>query len=229
MPWRQVLRRVEDRWWYGKPRAHFLHVSKTGGTAVRHALEPYRTAGRYHVVFHPHEVSLADVPAGEKFFFFLRDPASRFGSAFYSRQRQGRPRYHNPWSPEEAAAFARFATPDALARAIGTPEGDAAMRGIRLLRDPFRSWLVDRATFESRCGDLLFAGFQETLNADFAQLRELLGLPATVALPEDDVHAHRNPAGLDKRLSPEAMERLREWYREDYEWLARIQEWNRAG
>lgn len=222
--WRGVWTEVEARWLCRKPKAHFLHVSKTGGTAARHAIGPYRTAGRFHVVMHPHEVSLADVPAGEKFFFFLRDPASRFVSAFYSRQRQGRPRYYTPWRPEEAEAFARFATPDALARAIGTPEGDAAMRGIGLLRDHYRAWLVDRPTFEARRGDLLLAGFQETFDADFARLRELLGLPAAVVPPDDDVQAHRNPAGLDKRLSPEALERLKEWYREDYEWVELVRE-----
>lgn len=224
MPWRRIWTAVDDRWLCRKPNAHFLHVSKTGGTAIRHAIDPWRTAGRYRVLLHPHEVSVADVPAGEPFFLFLRDPASRFVSAFYSRQRQGRPRYDSPWRPEEAEAFARFATPDALARAIGTPEGDAAMRGIGLLRDHYGSWLVDRSTMQARRGDLLMVGFQETLEADFARVRELLGLPGAAALPGDHVQAHRNPGRLDRSLSPEAQARLRDWYREDYDWVAWIRE-----
>jgi hypothetical protein len=57
---------------------HFLHVGKTGGTAVKHALQPI--AARFGIVLHPHPTTLPEVPAGEFFFFFLRDPAARFAT-----------------------------------------------------------------------------------------------------------------------------------------------------
>lgn len=224
--WAEVLRARLS----GKPKAHFLHISKTGGTALTHALHSHLDAGRYFLRIRPHEVSVRDVPAGDKF-FFLRDPARRFVSAFYSRQRQGRPRYSNPWTPAEAAAFRLFPTADTLARDLSTESAErrahaeAAMREIQLLRNPYGDWLIDRATLEVRVGDLLFVGFQESLDADFARLLPLLGLPAELALPRDDFHAHRSPAGLDMRLSRTAQANLRVWFRKDYEWLELIQEW----
>ncbi len=44
---------------------------------------------------------LRNITEGEGIIFFLRDPTSRFVSGFYSRQRQGQPRYYSPWSSDE--------------------------------------------------------------------------------------------------------------------------------
>jgi len=93
---------------------HFLHIGKTGGTAVKHALKPVAAPG--YLMLHGHDVRLHDVAPDEQVFFFLRDPLSRFVSAFYSRQREGRPRYVVPWTPDEEAAFGRFRTANELAR-----------------------------------------------------------------------------------------------------------------
>jgi len=60
---------------------HFLHIGKTGGTAIKHAIGSAQAsisgdgAGLPCVVhLHRHAVRLRDVPAGERFFFFVRDP-----------------------------------------------------------------------------------------------------------------------------------------------------------
>ena len=76
---------------YGKQGVHFLHIRKTGGTAVKHALKSHLRTRRYLIFLHKHNVKLKDVPVGDKVFFFLRDPVSRFVSGFYSKQRRGRP------------------------------------------------------------------------------------------------------------------------------------------
>src|SRR5689334_1107802 len=83
---------------------HLLHVGKTGGTAVKHALAGVVTE-QFRIVAHSHDITIRDVPIGEHVVFFVRDPISRFVSGFYSRQRQGRPRYDVPWSPNESIAF----------------------------------------------------------------------------------------------------------------------------
>ena len=54
-----------------KQTAHFLHVGKTGGTAVKEALRNHLDSGRYTIKLHRHKTTLADVPKGEKVFFFL--------------------------------------------------------------------------------------------------------------------------------------------------------------
>src|SRR5205823_2768329 len=101
-----------------KELVNLLHVGKTGGTAVKHALRTALHAGGYCIRLCRHGVRLRDVPPGEKVVFFVRDPASRFVSGFYSRLRQGRPRYTSPWSRAEKAAFGRFGTPNDLAAAL---------------------------------------------------------------------------------------------------------------
>lgn len=143
-----------------RPRAHFLHIGKTGGTAVKFALGN-ASDGAYEIVLHGHGTTLEQVPPGDRFFFVLRDPVERFVSGFYSRQRQGRPRYRSPWSPAEERAFQHFDTPEALAIALSSSDGDArdhalaAMRSIEHVRDAYSVWFKNDRYFESRLKDLL--------------------------------------------------------------------------
>lgn len=208
----------------GKPLLHFLHIGKTGGSALKHALKPHRSSGRYQIVLHKHGVRLRDIREGEKFMFAVRDPLSRFVSGFYSRQREGRPRIHSPWSPAEKVAFERFSTPDALGVALDSADSDereaarAAMEGIGHVRSSYWLWFEDPDYFRSRLGDLLFVAFQERLSEDFVRLRSLLGIP-DAALPADDLRAHRNPERLDRRLSERAEANLRTWYTRDFEFI----------
>lgn len=205
----------------GKPCVHFLHLGKTGGSAVKYAVEDCPNPHvRYAIYLHPHETTLRDVPVGEKFFFFLRDPVSRFISGFYSRQREGRPRYFLRWTPDEKIAFERFGSPNELARALSSADreertaAEAAMRSILHVKDSYWNWFQSEEYFLSRLPDLFFVGFQERLSEDFDIVKSRLGLPA-LALPTDEVHAHRNPAGVDKRLDERAVANLQAWYAAD--------------
>ena len=47
----------------------------------------------------------------------------------------------------------------------------------------------------------------------------MLGLPAAIMFPEDDIEAHRNPREFDTSLEVEAIKNLREWYTADYEFM----------
>lgn len=196
---------------FRKPRAHFLHIGKTAGTAVRSTLGGHETDGLYWLQLHGHDAHLSDIPDEDWWFFVARDPIPRFVSAFYSRQRQGRPRYFTPWSEGEAEAFARFETANQLAEAIGTPEGDRAMGSILHVSESYRFFLGD---VEPRLDRLLFVPHQDRMDADFPELCRRLGLPA-LTLPSEDVAAHRNPATVDRRLSEVAVANLREFYAED--------------
>ena len=60
-----------------RPQAR--HRSRTGDGLRRKGEAPDV------VHLHRHAVRLRDVPVGEKFFFFVRDPVSRFVSGFHSR------------------------------------------------------------------------------------------------------------------------------------------------
>jgi Sulfotransferase family len=209
----------------GKQVVHFLHIGKTGGTAVRHALHEHPVTRRFVIRLHPHEVKLRDVPVGEGVIFFVRDPITRFVSAFYSRQRQGQPRYLSPWSPAEKEAFDSFKTPNQLSVALSSADSaeraraEKAMRDISVVKDSYWVWFENEDYFASRAADIFFVGFQERLNEDFEAVKLLLGLPADMKLPADDVQAHRNPAHLDRKLEDRAVANLQEWYKDDFRFI----------
>jgi hypothetical protein len=200
---------------------HVLHIGKTGGTALKHVLMEQQDSVRYRLLFRGHDVGLADVPRGELFMFLIRDPLSRFVSAFNGRLREDRPRYHYPWREEEKVAFAIFSTPDQLATALSSPEeterlaAEQAMQGIGHVNTPYTTWFRDEEALRARADDLFFVGFQERLDEDFQLLKEKLGLPADASLPGGDTEAHRTPEGFDRHLSESAQANLRRWYSRD--------------
>jgi hypothetical protein len=210
---------------FPRQKIHFLHIGKTGGSAVTYVLKKNLSTGRFSILIHSHKTSFRDIPAGEKIIFFLRDPISRFVSGFYSRQRQGQPRYLSPWSPEEKAIFERFETPDQLGKALSSAHEEDkemaqfAMKNISHVNESYLERIGDPAYCRARQADIFFVGFQEQLDDDFSALKRKLKLPRDARLPVDDVHAHKSPEGLDRELSEEAVRNLREWYRDDYEFI----------
>ncbi len=205
-----------------KQLVHFLHIGKTGGSAIKLALKQSSTNSRYTFRYRPHQINLKDVPEGEKVVFFLRDPISRFISGFYSRLRQGRPKYTSPWSEAEKAAFECFHTPKQLALALSSDNkeqkinAEKAMESIRHVKHSYWRWFDNEAYLRRRQADVFFIGRQEHLNKDFEILKEKLGVTDSVQLPDNDVEAHRNPPNLDKTLNTVAIENLRCWYKDDY-------------
>lgn len=209
----------------GQQCIHLLHIRKTGGTAVKHALKDHPTNHRYRIFLHPHAITLSDIPRGQGVIFFLRDPIARFISGFNSRKRQGRPTYYVPWGPEERIAFENFDTPNALAMALycDDPEQRAkaefAMNNIRHVRHTYLTWFKSEEYFLSRLNDITFIGFQESLAEDFELLKRKLDLPAHLVLPTDEVRAHRTPGHFDQTLEPAAQSNLRRWFDRDYQFL----------
>lgn len=213
----------------GRRVAHFLHPGKTAGTAVKHALKSAPTSPTYDLELHTHGVRMVDLPRRDPFFFVVRDPVDRFVSGFWGRQRQGRPRHNNPWSPDEAVAFARFETPQALADALGGSADDRAaavhaLGSIDHVRTSYWYWFGGPDAFRRRAPHILFIGYQETLDRQLPDLAAVLGLPP-LEVPRDDVAANRT-AGVSSPssaagagLTDEARARMREWFAADYEFI----------
>jgi hypothetical protein len=200
---------------------HVLHIGKTGGTALKHALLEQRSVSGYELLLHGHDVTVADIPHGEKLIFALRDPLSRFVSAFNGRLREGRPRYYYPWREEERIAFAVFQTPDDLAVALSSRDrkrrerAERAMRGIGHLNVSYQHWFGDEQAFRSRVPDIFFIAFQDQLDEDFELLKRKLRLSPDLRLPRDEVDAHRMPAGFSNELGQIARANLQRWYAHD--------------
>jgi hypothetical protein len=211
---------------------HFIHVSKTGGTAVRHAIrECLRSRGGLllspwgAVCGHRHGFRLCDVPRGDKAIVPLRDPITRFQSGFYSRQREGRPRYRIKWSDEERQSFEWFPTPGSLADALAESPSQAraraefAMKSIRHLRRRLTLWTGEPRYLRRHLDTVLYVARQETLDDDWERLKELLDLPREVMLPRGERARHRTTYPDDARISEKGAAALRAWYATDYEVL----------
>ena len=198
---------------------HLLHIGKTGGSALKNALK------ETGIQLHPHETTLKSIPKGDKVIFSVRDPVDRFVSGFYSRKRQGAPRGHVPWTPEEAEAFGTFETPNALAHALRTkqPEAIEAMQSISHVNSSYWDWFEHEEYLQNRMDDILFVLQQEHLDKDFEVLKRIIDRP-TLLLPTDDAGSHRSPEAEDRHLDPECYDTLQEWYKTDYEVLHLLQE-----
>ena len=157
--------------------------------------------------------------------FGLRDPVSRFVSAFYNRQRKGQPRYNSRWNAVEKEVFERFTTANRLAVALAdtaSPQHDLALRATDAIGhfQPYRKWYVRLDEFRRRQDNVLFVGLQKQLPAAFARLINFLGIREDQKLSDDDIAAHRNPANVDRSSSKPGVMALKNWYAEDYEFIA---------
>jgi hypothetical protein len=125
----------------------------------------------------------------------------------------------------EAIAFGRFATPNELANALSSKDDELklaaehAMKSIGHVRSSYWDWFENEEYFTSRRPDILFVGFQETLDRDIQRLKSKLGIAVDLRLPDGDVEAHRTPSNLDVRLDQEAVENLRRWYADEYKFV----------
>lgn len=208
-----------------------LHIGKTGGTAANAVLKANnkRGVGEF-VACYKHKVGLKDVSDDdmcEKLMFIIREPVSRYISAFNSRLRMGYPRHHGEWSPREEEAFSHFKTPNQLAEALSSEDGERrhraqeAMKGIRHLRRAYGHYLHSTQLLEKEKDRIYFIAATETFDSDFAMMRKLLGVSPDIELPRDDYGAHRTPDGFEKTVSELGRKNVMEHYADDYE----IYEW----
>lgn len=197
---------------------HFLHIGKTGGSAVKAALRRFQKS--HDLALYRHDKTLKDVPPGDKALFAVRDPIGRFVSGFNSRLRKAQPLAYKEWSGKERLAFERFLTPNALAEALSSDDAGAraaahaAMAAIQHVRAPLARWF-SAEELAARENDVLFVISQPDLAADFAVVGRMLGLPARATLPLSEVVSHKTPPGFETELSPRARANIEAWYAED--------------
>ncbi len=199
---------------------HILHISKTGGVALNTALQPYRRSGPYSLILHPHMICLRHVPRGQKVVFFLRDPVTRFVSAYnYQRRVIVSGGMHSSVS-KEADIIRRWQTAQDFANGLADPKRhDQAAQDIgtlRQIRHGYTDWLSSPKALLDRSDDILFIGRQERLDEDAAKLFRLFGLTGA-ALPQGEQEANHAPPTSDVRLSDAGAAALRHRYASCYQ------------
>ena len=80
-------------------KTHFIHIGKTGGTAIKKLL------ARTKISFHSHGFLLGKGDPGDTYVFFVRDPVERWVSGYLSRLRQGCPAHFHLGTKEELNIF----------------------------------------------------------------------------------------------------------------------------
>lgn len=232
---RKNIRRIYFKWryrlficgvllfWYRyiskkKEIVHFLHIGKTGGTAIKHAfLSAYKVnpiVTKTQVIFlHKHVFTLKRIQKGEKIFFFLRDPYDRFVSSFYSRKRKGLPRHYNPHTALEKKIFSYFETANEFAEALDadTAQGKCARTAMKQMQHigfRYMHWFVSYDKLNEHADDILLAGNMETFTQDFKKIVSMLDLQH-IELPTEKKEQHATPVHFDKTLSKKAKDNLK--------------------
>lgn len=214
-------------------RIAFLHISKTGGMAIKHMVRRHRKAFKRRIVLHRHEVTFADVvraDAQTRVLFVVRDPVERFVSGFNSRMRKAAPRKFREWDEGERVAFGRFNSANALAEALSASDPElrdaaaAAMNAVWHARHALTYWLDSVEFLERHRSRIWYIGEQAHLDEDVAWIRARLDLPETIGLPADESAAHRTPTGYGVALSPAGRRNIEAWYAADFP----VYEWCRA-
>ena len=229
---RRYRRRHRDAPRWPEP-FYMLHIGKTGGTFTKRILKNPESFEAEPVLFVPfgHNIRHDHLPEGARFMFCTRDPVSRFVSGFSSRQRKGQPTTYREWSRGEAAAFARFERPDALARALGSDDAEtraaaqAAMAAIKHVGQPHAAWFPDR----TRLARDIAAGRavrlrQEHLADDLGALLDRLGCRLTPGLVARLGRPHANPNPAAAALSAAGQANIAAHYAEDTAFLRWLDE-----
>lgn len=206
-----------------KDTVYVMHIGKTGGSYLRSVLQKNATlsAGKCRLLPHRYTLGSSAQEFGEnrRVAFILRSPSERFVSAFYSRQRQGRPTYNSIWSAKEAAAFMWFDTAEELALALDTSSparlsaAHFAFEAIQHLPRGYRYHFGSEKALMAERENIAMCIELDQLNAHFPEVMARLGCPE-YHLPDTPVY-HKAPTPAPP-LSPEAEAALRRFWHGEY-------------
>ena len=200
-----------------------LHIGKTGGSFLRSILKTVESLpANLHILKHSDTLESTRRRFGDdrQLAFVVREPKSRFVSAFNSRMRQGRPTYSSQWSAAEAAAFQWFEDANSLAEALGADDDRMrsaayfAMDNIQHLKLNYQHFLTSVAELKREKRNIRCCVDLTELDAKLSDVLTAMGVKG---LPLDK-HAKRHETPAAPIVLSEIAERnLREYWAHEFE------------
>ena len=213
---------------------HFLHIGKNAGTEITRYIDRINlVSADFEIVRHGHDFfmhRLCKDNDNPGYFFSIRNPISRFKSAFYGRKRQGKPRYDNAlWSSDEALAFKEFAHATELAEALFRRDdlGRKALAAVKSIRHTAQNqtdWFYCFGHFLDLKPPIAIIR-QENFQEDMTNFQRKINLPDPFLLNQDAVLSHKNNYDGTPDLSPTAVENLMRWYCQDIAFYEMCEDW----
>jgi len=213
---------------------HFLHIGKNAGTEIIRYIDRINlVSADLEIVRHGHDVfmhKLCKVNENPGYFFSIRNPISRFKSAFYGRKRQGKPRYERAlWSSDEALAFKEFDHATELAEALFRRDdlGRKALAAVKSIRHTAQNqtdWFYCFGHFLDLKPPIAIIR-QENFKEDMINFQRKINLPDPFLLNQDAVLSHSNNYDGTPDLSPTAVENLMRWYCQDIAFYEMCEDW----
>ncbi len=207
---------------------HFLHIGKCAGTAIKDlATQINAIPHGPRIIGHGHSKKLADLPCDSKYFFSIRDPITRYYSAFYMRKSKEQPRLYREWSEGERNAYSTFTEANDLAESLfvdsdlGT-KAFFAMQSIGHLKSQ-HTWFNLNEIINTRPPICIVR--REKIDLDIAYLLKSLNIDDKLSLPADPVRSHRNNYDKSPPLSQKAKKNLEVWYSIDIEYYKKLDSW----
>ncbi|MCL6283615.1 hypothetical protein M3P21_08705 [Ruegeria sp. 2012CJ41-6] len=205
------------------PTLCLLHVGKTGGTYLRNLAreDAYKQRNIVRCIHGDTlETTAQQYGDNRKLAFSFRDPAERFVSAFYSRQRQGRPRYQATWTPGEAIAFKYFETPQQIlsdlksCSEVAKSAAHFALAHIQHIKLGYVHYFhsATRLLLEHQSGNILLCIETPKISMNLLQISTALrDLPIN---PSSD-NLHANPLDVEQ-LDESAHSTMRDHFGQEY-------------
>jgi hypothetical protein len=210
----------------------FLHIGKNAGTQIVFLTSQIEARTGVSIRKCGHKTKLLQIDPSVPYFFSVRNPISRFKSAFYSRKRKGQPRTYSEWTEAEAFAFADFEHANELAENLFSAgkNGAKALMAVQSISHTSMhqiDWFV-RVGYFLQSRPPLWIIRQEKFNADMAEFLSRANLGMTLAdieVSNDPKTAHKNDYTATPELSERAIENLMLWYSRDFEFYKVCESW----
>ena len=171
-----------------------------------------------------------ELPKETKYFFSIREPASRFIAGFYSRKWKGMPRLYSEWSLHERIAFKDFEHANNLAENLFSTDikGISARSAIKSIshtgmQQIYYFW---RAAYFQIQPPIAIVR-QEYFEEDMQKLLIRIGVETKIStlVTDDNIQSHKNDYSETPPLSELARNNLKKWYVQDYMFYEYCEEW----